>query len=325
MPPAAATARPAAPGTGSAAALVRPRRLGPGDRVAVVAPSGGFPRRELDAGVEVLRGWGLDVVVHPTAYGEHDTLSYLAADDAARARDFERAWCDPEVAAVFSGSGGYGAHRMLDHVDWAALRAAGPKVYVGFSDATALHEAIATHLGVATLHGPMPAWAPFAADDTTREHLRRTLFEPATVQRLTSPGARALVPGLARGVTLGGCVSLLAAGLGTAGARAGAAGGILLIEDVAEEDYRLDRILTQLRRSGWLTGVAGVVCGTWEDSGPYEDVRAVLADRLGDLGVPVLEGLDFGHGVPALTVPLGVPAVLDADAGTLTLDAPGLA
>lgn len=341
VPPAAAPARAAAPApssapgtasspgtgpaTGSAAALVRPRRLRPGDRVAVVAPSGGFPRKKLDAGVEVLRGWGLDVVVHPTAYGKHGVLSYLAADDAARARDFERAWCDPEVAAVFSGSGGYGAQRMVDHVDWAALRAAGPKLYAGFSDATALHEAVATHLGVATLYGPMPAWSPFVEDDATREHLRRTLFEPAAVQRLTNPGARALVPGRARGVTLGGCVSLLAAGVGTPGAHAGAAGGILLIEDVEEEDYRLDRILTQLRRSGWLTGVAGVACGTWADCGPYEDVRAVLADRLGDLGVPVLEGLDFGHGVPALTVPLGVPAVLDADAGTLTLDTPGLA
>jgi muramoyltetrapeptide carboxypeptidase LdcA involved in peptidoglycan recycling len=134
-----------------------------------------------------------------------------------------------------------------------------------------------------------------------------------------------VVPGRAHGVTLGGCVSLLAADLGTPGARPGAAGAILLIEDIDEEDYRLDRILTQLLRSGWLDGVAGVACGSWVDCGPPEAIRTVLRDRLAGLGVPVLDQLGFGHGTPALTLPLGLPATLDADAGTLTYDVPALA
>ncbi|NGN65411.1 LD-carboxypeptidase [Streptomyces sp. A7024] len=305
--------------------LTRPPRLRPGDRVAVVAPSGPFPRERLDAGVDILHGWDLDPVAGEHVFTGHPRFGYLAADDADRAKDFQRAWCDPAVRAVFAGRGGYGSQRMVDLLDWEAMRAAGPKVYVGFSDSTPLHEAIATRLGLVTLHGPMPAWTVFLKDAATQEQLRRTLFDPESVTGLTSPQAGPLVPGRARGVTLGGCVSLLAAELGTPAARPGAAGGILLIEDVEEEDYRLDRILTQLLRSGWLDGVAGVVCGSWEDCGPYEDVRAVLRDRLAPLGVPVLERLQFGHGTPALTVPLGVPAVLDADAGTLTLETPALA
>jgi muramoyltetrapeptide carboxypeptidase len=98
-----------------------------------------------------------------------------------------------------------------------------------------------------------------------------------------------------------------------------------MIEDVGEEPYRVDRILTQLLRSGWLDGVAGIALGSWEGCGPYEQLRPVLADRLGGLGVPVVEQFGFGHGEAGLTIPLGVGAELDADTGTLTLDAPALA
>ena len=165
----------------------------------------------------------------------------------------------------------------------------------------------------------------FTKDGPTQEHLRRTLFEPETVTVLTSSTARALVPGRADGVTFGGCASLFAGECGTRHARERADGGILVLEDVGEAPYRLDRILTQLLRSGMLDGMAGVVLGSWRDCGPYEQVREVLLDRLGGLGVPVLEELGFGHGDGSLTVPLGLPAVLDADAATLTLRIPALA
>ncbi|MFF9199073.1 LD-carboxypeptidase [Streptomyces sp. NPDC014779] len=305
--------------------LVRPPRLRPGARVAVVAPSGPVPEDRLRAGLDILRGWDLDPVVAPHVLDAHPTLGHLAGTDADRARDLAEAWCDPEVSAVFCARGGYGAQRITDLLDWDALRAAGPKVLVGYSDVTALHEAFATRLGLATLHGPMVAAAVFLTDARTQESLRATLFEPESVRVLRPEGAGALVPGRAHGVTLGGCVSLLAADLGTPHARRSARGGLLLLEDVGEEPYRLDRILTQLLRSGWLDGVAGIGLGSWEECGPYEEVRAVLADRLGTLGVPVVERLGFGHGAAAPTVPLGIPGVLDADAGTLTLDVPALA
>ncbi|MDX3096505.1 LD-carboxypeptidase [Streptomyces sp. ME19-03-3] len=301
--------------------LDRPRRLVPGDRVAVVAPSGPVPRERLDAGLDILRGWDLDPVVAPHVLDRHPTFPYLAGPDAARAHDFQEAWCDPSVAAVFCARGGYGAQRMSDLLDWEALRAAGPKILLGFSDITALHEAFAVRLGLATLHGTMIAAQGFLKDDATRAQLRDILFEPERAMVLGAPTARPLVPGTARGVTVGGCLALLAAGLGTPDARSGARGGILLLEDIGEEPYRIDRMLTQLLRAGWLDGVAGIALGSWRDCGPYAEVRAVLLDRLGGLGVPVVEELGFGHCETSLTVPLGVPAVLDAGAGTLTLEA----
>jgi muramoyltetrapeptide carboxypeptidase len=294
--------------------LRRPRRLVPGDRVAVVSPAGPFPPGGLDAGLAVLRGWGLDPVVMPNATA---STGFLAGSDADRAADFAKAWLDPSIAAVIASRGGYGSQRMADLVDWEALRATGPKAFVGFSDITAMHEAVALELGAASLHGPMPSWSQFAADPAMREHLRLHLFEPERAQRISSPTAKALVGGTATGVTFGGTLTLLAAGAGTAHHRRDVAGGLLLLEDIGEEPYRIDRALTQLSRAGYFDRIAGVVCGSWVDCGPYEGVHAVLRDWFGGLGVPVVEEFGFGHCAGSLTIPLGLKATLDADAGTL--------
>lgn len=304
-------------------ALRRPRRLAAGDRVGIVAPAGPVPPEVLEAGLGVLRDWGLVPVLAPHVLDAHAS-GYLAGADQARADDLRDAWCDPELAAVICARGGYGTQRMVDLLDWDAMRRAAPKVFLGYSDITVLHEAFATRLGLATLHGPMPGTPSFLADAAGRDHLRRTLFTPEDVQVLHAPAARALVPGRATGVTLGGCLSLLASDVGTRSGRPSAAGGILLLEDTGEEAYRLDRFLTQLLRTGWLDGVAGIVLGSWEDCGPAEEVRALLLDRLGPLGVPILENLGFGHRVPTLTIPLGTPATLDTTSATLTTLTPAL-
>jgi muramoyltetrapeptide carboxypeptidase len=304
--------------------LVRPSRLLPGARVAVVAPSGPLIEERLAAGLDILRGWDLDPVVAPHVLDRHPDFPYLAGSDADRAADFQEAWCDPDVSAVLCARGGYGVQRMMDLLDWDRLRAAGPKVLVGYSDITALHEAFAARLGLVTLHGPMVSAADFVKNTRTQDHLRATLFEPESVRTITSSGT-GLVPGRARGVTSGGCLSLLTAEIGTPHARSSAPGGLLLLEDVGEEAYRVDRFLTQLLRSGRLDGVTGVALGSWEECGPYELLRAVFTDRLGGLGVPVVEEFGFGHGEGALTIPFGVGAELDADMGTLTLDEPALA
>lgn len=303
--------------------LHRPSRLAPGARVAVVAPSGPVPEERVQAGLDVLRGWDLDPVVAPHVLDRHAEFDYLAGTDADRAADLQAAWCDPTVDAVLCARGGYGVQRMIDLVDWDAMRAAGPKVFVGFSDITVLHEAFATRLGLTTLYGPMAAGVDFIKNARAQEHLKATLFAPETVRTIAS-GGTALVPGRARGVTLGGCLCLLAADLGAPHTRRSARGGLLCLEDVGEETYRLDRYLTQLLRAGWFDGVRGVLLGSWQECGPYERVRALLADRLGGLGVPVVEEFGFGHCEGALTMPFGVAAELDADAGMLTLDEPAL-
>ncbi len=303
--------------------LRRPPRLAPGARVAVVAPSGPIPEERLAAGLDVLRGWGLDPVAAPHVLDRHGELGYLAGSDADRAADLQNAWCDPAVDAVICARGGYGAQRMADALDWEAMRAAGPKAFVGFSDITTLHEAFAVRLGLVTLHGPMAAGADFVKSARAQEHLRATLFDPESVRTIRSDGT-ALVPGRARGVALGGCLSLIASGIGTPHTRDSARGGLLCLEDVGEETYRLDRYLTQLLRSGMLDGVAGLLLGSWAECDPYEKVRTLLVDRLGGLGVPVAEQFGFGHCDDALTLPFGAAAELDADAGTLTLEEPAL-
>ncbi|WP_159942245.1 MULTISPECIES: LD-carboxypeptidase [unclassified Nocardiopsis] len=306
--------------------LVRPPRLREGDRVRLVAPCSPVPEGRLEEAAEVLRGWGLRVELAPHVRDRHPRLPYLAGEDATRAADLQEAWCDPDVAAVLCVRGGDGAHRTLDLVDFGAMRRAEPKVLVGFSDITALHEAFAVELGVGTVHGPVVGTRYFVGDGTAQEELRTTLFHPERRTLLTSPGAYALVPGRAEGVTFGGNLSLLNDGLATPHSRLSGAGGVLLLEDVGEDVARLDRMLTHLLRTGWLEGVAGVALGTWTDCPPGPGVVAeLMRDRLEPLGVPVLWGLEFGHCAAQLTLPLGVPAVLDADGGTLELAVPGLA
>jgi muramoyltetrapeptide carboxypeptidase len=304
--------------------LTRPRRLTAGDRVVVVAPSGPVDKGRLDAGCDILRNWGLDVVLAPHVADRDERFDYLAGDDEARAADLQQAWCDPAVAAVLCARGGYGAQRMLDLIDWPVLAQAEPKVFAGFSDITALHEAFANCVGVSTLHAPMVAVDSFIDDAGTAEHLRRTLFEPESVMTISTPGARTVSRGSdskVTGVTVGGCVSLLAAELATPTGRPNITGGILVLEEIGEDAYRFDRYLTHMLRTGWLDGVAGVVLGTWTDSDPLEHV---VLDRFAAFDIPIITGMDFGHGPSTLTIPLGVAATLDAVAATLTLDTPAL-
>jgi muramoyltetrapeptide carboxypeptidase len=245
--------------------------------------------------------------------------TYLAASDADRAADLIEAWTDPAVRAVVCARGGYGVTRLLDRIGWAALRGAEPKVLLGASDITALHQAVATCLGLTTLFGPMPATEALGGPDpdlASVHGLRRMLLDAGAPVDIASPGVVPLVGGRARGVLVGGTLTMLAAMTGTRYARP-AAGAVVLLEDVNEAAYRIDRLLTQLLSCGWFRDVRGVVLGSWVGCEP--EVYDVLRDRLGGLGVPVLGGFAIGHGRPQLTVPLGTEVTLDADAGTLTM------
>jgi len=292
-------------------ALVRPERLHEGARVAVVAPSGPVPADQLDAGLEVLRSWGLDVHVGEHVLGPAPARRYLAATDRQRATDLMTAWLDDRVAAVVCARGGFGAQRIVDLLDWDALARARPKLLVGFSDITALLQAMAARLGLVTVHGPMVTnLGPL--DDLPREHLRRTLFEPDQALVLSPEPLDVLVPGAAEGVLVGGNLAVLASGAGAPAAMP-ATDSIAVLEEVGEQPFRIDRQLTQLLRAGWFDGVRGVVLGHFTDCGPAGAWRDVVVDRLGGLGVPLVVGARFGHTSDNLLVPLGVPAALDAD------------
>jgi muramoyltetrapeptide carboxypeptidase len=252
---------------------------------------------------------------------------YLAGDDAMRAGDLRSALTDPGIAGILFARGGSGAQRTLEAMDWDGLdgqspKTLPPKVLAGYSDVTALLEAVAVRLGWASVFGPNVAISE-GASHYSFGSLLRTLMRPEHATLIRYPHAITLVPGTARGVTVGGTLTLLTSSLGTCTSRP-ARGGILLIEDVTEEEYRIDRMLTQLRRSGYLDGVAGIVAGTFTDCGAPETIQDILAERLGPLGVPMLAWANVGHGGQFQAFPVGIAAELDAGAATLRLLDPPL-
>lgn len=296
--------------------VVRPAALRPGDPVAVISPSSPASPERVSAGLALLRSWGL----RPER-GQH-TLAhhrYLAGTDDQRVADLNAALADPRLRGVIVTRGGYGSQRIADRVDLAAARA-DPKVLVGFSDITALHLALWRGARLAGLYGPGAAWRPERTGDTSARSLRDALMttKPVVLTRdpaeVTAPVAR---PGTASGRLLGGNLCLLATSVGTADLP-DLTGAILLLEDVDEPPYKIDRMLTQLGRSGALDGLAAVALGQFTRCGDHA-VADVLAEHLGELNVPVLGGLPVGHGAGQQTVPIGVPATLDVTAGTLTV------
>ncbi len=304
--------------------LARPRALRPGDRVAVLCVSSPVDPGALAAGLDALRFAGLDPVTYPSAHDPGTMRPYLAGDDAMRAGDLRSALTDPGIAGILFARGGSGAQRTLEALDWDGLGAESgmpPKVLAGYSDVTAVLEAVAVRLGWASVFGPMVAIREGAAHYSFGS-LLRTLMRPEQATLIEYPRAVTLTPGTARGVTTGGTLCLLASSLATGTSRP-ARGGILLLEEVNEEDYRIDRMLTQLRRSGYLDGVAGIVAGTFTDCGPPELIQDILAERLGSLQVPMIAWANVGHGGQFQAFPYGIAAELDAGAATLRLlDAP---
>ena len=314
--------------------LARPRALKQGDRVAVLCVSSPVEPGALAAGLDALRFAGLDPVTYPSAHDPGTLRPYLAGDDAMRAGDLRSALTDPGIAGILFARGGSGAQRTLEAMDWDGLTPKSPKtpqspkaglppkVLAGYSDVTAVLEAVAVRLGWASVFGPMVAIRE-GASHYSFGSLLRTLMRPEQATVIQYPQAVTVVPGLARGVTTGGTLCLLASSLGTGTSRP-ARGGILLLEDVNEEDYRIDRMLTQLRRSGYLDGVAGVVAGAFTGCGEKEPIQDILAERLGSLHVPMIAWANVGHGGLFQTFPYGIAAELDAGTATLRLLDPPL-
>jgi muramoyltetrapeptide carboxypeptidase len=297
-----------------------PPALRPGDRVGVAALSGPVAGERLEAGLAALAELGFEPV--PAAnLGARRGL--FAGSDADRLGAFHRLADDPSVRAILFARGGHGVLRLLPGIDWVRL-ARVPRAYVGYSDLTPFLLEVVRRLGWVAFHGPMVA-ADLAAglDSADRDSLVGALGgEPVTEVGL----AGAVGGGEVRGPLLGGCLSLLAASLGTPWS-VRLDGALVAIEDVGEPYYRIDRMLTHLRLSGSLAAVRGILIGSMSgtEATALEPSRvAELASELAP-GVPVAWGLPIGHGGRNLTLPLGAPARLDAAALRLRLELPGSA
>jgi muramoyltetrapeptide carboxypeptidase len=297
--------------------MIRPPRLRAGSRVALVAPAGPVLEERLELALERCRRFGLIAVPGAAARGR---TGYLAGSDEERLADLQAAFGDPAYDAVWALRGGYGTMRLLARLDLSGVAAA-PRAFIGFSDNTAVHLALHAR-GVTSFHGPN---AGSDATPLTENCLERVLFEDAAAGTLPLPPDRPPVRlhgGVAEGALIGGNLAMLAALSGTPGALR-AAGRILFVEDVGETAYRLDRAWTQLVLTGALEGVRGIAYGRFTDCGA--DVPDLLRELTAPLGVPVLAELPFGHEPDNWTLPLGVRARLDADAGVLSLLEPGVA
>ena len=257
-----------------------------------------------------------------------DSYGYLAGNsDESRAAAFERVFADKQISGIICARGGYGAMRILPLINWAIVRD-NPKFFCGFSDITALHVAIRKEAGFVTYHGgPMPRWPDNdAANIWNDEGFFKALSLGGKVGTVSGapglPAVETLVPGVAEGILEGGNLTLLASLCGTRW-QIDLRDKLLLLEDVSEAPYRIDRSLTQLALCGALAGVKGIVFGhspTCEKSGDDEGftLREVIMDRLGSLGVPLIYGFPCGHSEYRATLPLGVPARLDATNGSLS-------
>ncbi len=298
--------------------ILNPDVLRAGDAVALVSPAGPVAEARVQAAVRELTSWGLRPRVYPHAL---DAEHFLAGSDAHRAADLNDALADPEIRAVLCNRGGYGVQRILEHLDYDAVRR-DPKLVVGFSDITALHAALWNRTGLVSIHGPVAAQLERGGEfaSTVRRALMST--EPMVVQAdPAEPTFGVRTSGIVEGTLLGGNLSMLSTCVGTP-FMPDLEGAILLIEDVGELAYRVDRLLTHLRNCGILQRVGGIAIGQFSEPGHGNNpVRPpdVLMERLVDLEVPLLGGLPIGHGDRNLAVALGSRATLDADTGILTV------
>ncbi len=288
-----------------------------GDTVALVAPAGPLKSEdEFERAQETVRALGL--VPRVGAYAKASELGYLAGTDEQRASDFNEAVRDPQVRGIFALRGGYGSMRILDRIDYRAL-VRDPKVILGYSDLTAALNAITRQTGLFTFHGPVAALSQFSALET--QALRAAIMRIVPLGALQAPQAQTLIPGVASGRIAGGNLSLIAALIGTP-YEIDTDGALLVLEDVDESPYRIDRMLTQLRMNGALSRAAGIIAGGWTNCGVTDEL---LRDRLGDLAIPILTETLIGHIDEQWTLPIGAHATLDADARTLTFHEPAVA
>ncbi|MCE5284451.1 MAG: LD-carboxypeptidase [Pelosinus sp.] len=296
--------------------IIKPKRLCPGHTLGIIAPASPGDKGAAEAGMAFLETQGFTIKLGKSVF---DAWGDLAGPDLLRAEDINTMFADPQIDGIICLRGGYGTMRLLNLLDYALIKK-NPKVFVGYSDITALHLSINQRTGLATFHGPMTA-SDFGKNppDYTWNAFRRAVTAPEPLGLIANPpdtpSPIVITPGEAAGTLTGGNLSLIAATLGTP-YEIDTRGKLLFLEDVGEAPYRIDRMLTQLTLAGKLADAAGIVldvfagCQEEADSTSFS-VEEVLYDRLGHLQKPVLYKLYFGHTPLKATLPIGVRATLN--------------
>jgi muramoyltetrapeptide carboxypeptidase len=309
--------------------LILPASLKKGSTIAVTAPASGVNRAELESGLQFLRNQGFHLEL-----GKHvgSTANYLAASDKARADEFNDFARRSDIDAIICARGGYGVSRILPDIDYAAIRA-NPKIIMGYSDITALLVAIYERSRIVTYHGPV---CSSSFDDTTKSSFVQVTMGNSLDENLgsgttvvySSDDLEVLHGGCAEARLVGGNLATICSTLGTP-FEIDTRGAIFFLEDIAEEPYRIDRMLTQLWLSGKFDDVRGVVLGVFKSCegirrSPHTptmspSLKQVFKNRFTTMNVPVLSGLPFGHIKSKLTLPIGVRAKVDCSSKTFSL------
>ncbi len=294
---------------------IRPARLNPGDTIGIVAPAGAFDREVFKQGLNTLKTMGFHTRVPDEIF---DKTGYLAGSDAQRAELVNLLFKDPDVKAIVCARGGFGCLRMLPLVDFDIIRTH-PKIFVGFSDVTALLTAITFQSGLVTFHGPMVTTLA-TASELTRQHLAGAITTNTPLE-ITPHAGVVIQGGHARGPVIGGNLNTLCHMLGTP-FMPNFDNHILLLEDRDEALYRIDRMLSQMKLAGCFENIAGLVLGSFEECGALDGVFQIFEEHFRDSGVPILAGFEVGHGKQNTTIPFGIDAVLDTDRQVLLFDQP---
>ncbi|MFP4349056.1 MAG: S66 peptidase family protein [Thermodesulfobacteriota bacterium] len=291
--------------------LARPPGLRPGDTVGIVAPAGAFQEGALDFGIELLKETGFSVRIPEDLYAQK---KYLAGSDRHRAAMLNRFFSDDSIQAIVCARGGFGSMRILDRLDYAAIRNT-PKIFLGFSDITALLWALYARCAMIVFHGPV--LTSLQQSDTDSVDAFRQVFFSNEPVRIVPDEPRVLQPGIASGRVVGGNLATLCHLVGT-DYQPDFNGCLVLLEDRGEPLYKIDRMLTQLHMAGSLEGVSGILLGGFESCGAEAAVFEIVYDRFYKNNIPIMGGFPIGHGRRNITVPLGDGAVLDTDRGCLS-------
>lgn len=302
--------------------LRRPRRLTRDGHVAVLAISSPSSSDRIEQARRNLEQRGLRVTFAENLFDRVN--AYLAGDDATRLREINRFLRSDEFDAFFFARGGYGAMRILDQIDYGAV-AANPRPMIGYSDLTALHQAVATRAGVTAFHGPMMNTDFFEGLSSEHESWFWSMLAGEAPLTHRFNASQVVSHGRGDGILFGGCLSLTTA-LTSTPFDYWVEDGIWFWEEVSEPVYRIDRMLTHLRLSGRLAAIRGVMIGRLKECGEDRpaDVDALLSEFFGDAGIPVVRDLPFGHFANNLLLPLGARIELDTSTCTLTFPNPAV-
>ncbi len=308
---------------------IKPKRLKAGDTIGLITPSSNtWEDEEIHFAADVLKSFGFKVKKGKYIFERN---GYLAGKDKDRAWDINDMFQNKDIDGIFCLRGGYGSPRILPYLDY-ELIAKNPKVLIGYSDITALLNAIYARTGLITFHGPI---AKQNFTEYTLQSFKKILFTPQANVDLASPPifeakegqaekdnrVTLINKGLAHGQLIGGNLSLMVKLIGTP-FEPDYTNKILFLEDVEEAPYRIDGMLTHLKISGRLSKLSGIVFGKCTDcsaTGNSLSIEEVIKDRLGDLNIPVLKGLMIGHIDDISTIPIGAMSTLDANNKKLTL------